>query len=142
MPTAWAIARGGEGGGACPRAADEQLVGGGEGFCVLPSRKEGVRGIMRGDAPGASRGCMGRDRGASSACRSVGVTAVWGAGGAASRHRQSIKCEPLRPQDRCGASQLTPARPLLWLGSDLAEICPVVWMATVGVWEGEVEEER
>ena len=81
-----AIASGGEGGGARPRAADEQLVGGGEGKCPLPSRKEGVRGIMRarGDARAASRGCAGRDRGASSACRSVGVTAVWGAGGAAS----------------------------------------------------------
>ena len=75
-----AIAGGGEGGGARPRAADEQLVGGGQGVCALPSRKEGVRGIMRGDARAASRGCAGRDRGASSACRSVGVTAVWGAG--------------------------------------------------------------
>ena len=59
-----AIASGGEGGGARPRAADEQLVGGGQGVCVLPSRTEGVRG-MRGDARAASRGCTGRDRGAS-----------------------------------------------------------------------------
>jgi hypothetical protein len=44
-PPARAIASGGEGGGARPRAADEQLVGGGEGVCVLPSRKEGVCGV-------------------------------------------------------------------------------------------------
>ena len=76
------IASGGEGRGARPRAADEQLVGGGEGVCPLPSRKEGVRGIMRGDARAASCGCTGRDRGASSMHEGVGVTAVWGAGGA------------------------------------------------------------
>ena len=48
-----AIASGGEGRGARPRAADAQLVGGGEGVCGLPSRKDGVRGIMR---EGAERG--------------------------------------------------------------------------------------
>eukprot|EP00964_Phaeocystis_antarctica_P114350 scaffold78323_cov43-Phaeocystis_antarctica.AAC.3 len=37
-----AIASGGEGRGALPRAADVQLVGVGQG-CVLPSRMEGIR---------------------------------------------------------------------------------------------------
>ena len=36
------IASAGEGGGARPRAAHEQLVGGGQGGCVLPSRTEGA----------------------------------------------------------------------------------------------------
>ena len=37
-----AIASGGEGRVARPRATDEQLVGGGQGVCVLPSRREGM----------------------------------------------------------------------------------------------------
>ena len=53
------IASGGEGGGASPRAADEQLVGGGQGVCVLPSRTEGGRGVS-GNARAASRGCTVR----------------------------------------------------------------------------------
>ena len=36
-----AISSGGEGRGARPRAADEQLVGGGQRLRVLPGRKEG-----------------------------------------------------------------------------------------------------
>eukprot|EP00964_Phaeocystis_antarctica_P060773 scaffold36265_cov43-Phaeocystis_antarctica.AAC.4 len=38
-----AIASGGEGRGARPRATDEQLVGVGQGGCVLPSRREGIK---------------------------------------------------------------------------------------------------
>eukprot|EP00964_Phaeocystis_antarctica_P117124 scaffold80963_cov72-Phaeocystis_antarctica.AAC.1 len=38
-----AVASRGEGRGARPRATDEQLVGIGQGVCVLPSRKAGVR---------------------------------------------------------------------------------------------------
>eukprot|EP00964_Phaeocystis_antarctica_P061667 scaffold36871_cov49-Phaeocystis_antarctica.AAC.2 len=38
-----AIASGGEGRGARPRATDEQLVGVGQGVCALPSRREGIR---------------------------------------------------------------------------------------------------
>eukprot|EP00964_Phaeocystis_antarctica_P144547 scaffold110353_cov67-Phaeocystis_antarctica.AAC.3 len=37
-----AIAKTGEGRGARPCATDEQLVGGGQGACALPSRKEGT----------------------------------------------------------------------------------------------------
>eukprot|EP00964_Phaeocystis_antarctica_P032219 scaffold18260_cov57-Phaeocystis_antarctica.AAC.3 len=40
----------GEGRGARPRATDEQLVGGGQGVCALPSRKEGMRCAGRGAA--------------------------------------------------------------------------------------------
>eukprot|EP00964_Phaeocystis_antarctica_P132150 scaffold96187_cov56-Phaeocystis_antarctica.AAC.2 len=37
------IASRGEGRGARPRATNEQLVGVGQGVCVLPNRKEGIR---------------------------------------------------------------------------------------------------
>ena len=66
LRTAWAMASGGEGGGARPRAADEQLVGGGQGVCLLPSRKEGLRGVMdeaRAASPARKRSrCMHRER--------------------------------------------------------------------------------
>ena len=45
----------GEGRGARPRATDEQLVGVGQGGCVLPSRKEGIRCGVRCEPGGGSR---------------------------------------------------------------------------------------
>ena len=88
--TAWAMASGGplvdKGGVARPRAADEQFVGVGKGN-VLPSRKEGARGMseVRRASPAPPRcGCTGRDRGAHAACRGEGerLQVVWGSGGA------------------------------------------------------------
>ena len=75
------IASAGEGGGARPRAAHEQLVGGGQGGCVLPSRTEGGRGMRgRGTTREPPPAGVGGAIAVQAACRSVGVTAVWGAG--------------------------------------------------------------
>ena len=61
-----AIASGGEGRGARPRATDGQLVGGGQGVCVLPSRREGHMQCGARCGPGGRR--------------------VWGSGGASGMH--------------------------------------------------------
>ena len=86
-----AIASGGEGGGARPRAADEQLVGGVKGVCVLPSRMEGGRGV-RGDARAASRGCIrARSRCAQAACRGEDATEIGGRGARSSSLNQLMR---------------------------------------------------
>ena len=65
-----AIASGGEGRGARPRAADEQLVGGGQFVCALPESKGGRvyyggRGVRAGRRErgyeAAASACTGRD---------------------------------------------------------------------------------
>eukprot|EP00964_Phaeocystis_antarctica_P103861 scaffold69098_cov54-Phaeocystis_antarctica.AAC.3 len=70
-----AVASRGKGRGARPRATDAQLVGVGQGVCVLPSRREGIRCGRRCDPGGGRR----RATAAHAACRG-GLDCRLGAG--------------------------------------------------------------
>ena len=56
-----AVASKGEGRGARPRATDGQLVGGGQGVCVLPESKGG-HGVRGRGVMAVQAACMGRAR--------------------------------------------------------------------------------
>ena len=83
-----AIASGGEGRGARPRATDEQLVGGGQGVCGLPSRKECMRYPARCES--GDRRALERRRHTQRA--GAGSTADWGQGTGGSAPRTLIAC--------------------------------------------------
>jgi hypothetical protein len=119
-----AIASGGEGRGARPRAADEQLVGGGQGVCVLCRESKGGR-VYNGGR-GACREAGERVRGGSVGMHGARLSKGWGPRARAERTSNM----------RCMVLTLEVSKLSGWLKADAC--CRVEGRGHMRCGEGEV----